>query len=286
VGCEHCYAERQAGRFCGFGGSYHGLVRRTEHGARWTGTVRLVEAKLSEPRRWQRPRRIFVNSMSDLFHESVADYVIERVLSELLGAPQHTFLVLTKRPARMRDVLRRLTIDENAVNVWLDPAPTATPWVFPNLWLGVSVENQAAADERIPILLDTPAALRWVSAEPLLGPIDLGRACWGELNHHSAAIRALDWVVVGGESGPGARPCEAGWLLDAVRACASAGVPCFVKQLGAAYSDPRNGVAGRGLHPSSDGGPVVRRLASRAGSDPEEWPEALRVREWPEVRRG
>ncbi len=150
-GCRNCYAESVARRFDGPGLPYEGLIAS---GGQWNGQIKLVPEKLDEPLRWQRPRRIFVNSMSDLFHPNVPNEYIDRVFAVMALASQHTFQVLTKRPERMLEYLNRRT-------------------TMPNVWLGVSIENQVTADERIPLLLQTPAAVRWVSAEPLLRPVDL-----------------------------------------------------------------------------------------------------------------
>lgn len=149
-GCTNCYAMRQVHRFDHPGGPYEGLTRMTEHGPVWTGKVRVVEEALAEPPSWRKPCRVFVNSMSDLFHEGVPAEFIDRVFAVMQLARRHTFQILTKQPHRM--ALHR---------------PPA------NVWLGVSVENQATADERIPLLLQTPAAVRFLSVEPLLEAVDL-----------------------------------------------------------------------------------------------------------------
>jgi protein gp37 len=214
-GCQNCYAERTAARQAHSG--YAGLVRIGEGSPRWTGEVRLVPGKLDEPRRWRKPRRIFVNSMSDLFHEKLTDAEIARVFDAMRLAPQHTYQVLTKRAGRMRDALPG----------WFIEQP------LPNVWLGVSVENQAAADERIPRLLATPAAVRFLSCEPLLGPVDL--SYWIDEDKNGFLWRtgsALQWVIVGGESGPSARGCDIAWLRSIAQQCKANDVPVFVKQVG------------------------------------------------------
>lgn len=301
AGCENCYAEKIAKRFSGPGKPYEGLVNK--HGA-WNGTMREVPEHLFDPLRWTKPRMVFVNSMSDLFHEGVADEYIAAVFGVMAAAPQHTFQILTKRPERARYWFDRTrTIDEiDAARTTIhdddgpgtpgrleclyralvaeaehhpkgDGGPLHTkhaadpvgPWPLPNVWLGVSAENQEAADERIPILLDTPAAVRFVSAEPLLEAVDFDSPV---LRHHYRPGHTIDWIIIGGESGPGARPCNVQWIRSIVQQCREAGVPCFVKQLGARAV---------GLPRPSPGDVVVRR--DRKGGDPTQWPEDLRVRE-------
>lgn len=217
AGCKNCYAERIAGRFWG---------------ERKFTDVRCHEDRLDDPLRWKKPRRVFVNSMSDLFHEDVPDMFIEQVIQRMCDVDWHTFMVLTKRPRRM---LEYLTTKNN--------------WgVLPNVWLGVSVENQQAADERIPLLLQTPAAVRFVSCEPLLGPVELSfavRVDNGAYGYDALTGRhfpftlepqygsKLDWVIVGGESGPNARPMHPYWVRWLRDQCQAAGVPFFFKQWGA-----------------------------------------------------
>lgn len=287
-GCRNCYAERLAARFSGPGLWAEGLAENTPGGPRWTGRVELVPDKLDQPLRWTRPRRVFVNSMSDLFHEGLSNEAVAAVFGVMAAAPRHTFQVLTKRPERMRHWLRvwllkfameqrdiasapslRQTCMKAAFTAMgetdrarrlLDPQwhgdHDGGPWPLPNVWLGVSVEDQATADERIPLLLDTPAAVRFVSAEPLLGPLDLspwlmarderdrrqGAAYWAftrsarakppSLADPAVYAPSLDWVITGGESGPGARPAHPQWFRDIRDACEAAGVAHFHKQNG------------------------------------------------------
>ena len=202
AGCTNCYAMRLAGSRLKNHPSRRGLTRPTAKGPTWTGDVRFNDQWLDQPLRWTRPRMVFVCAHSDLFHEDVPEEWIDRIFSVMALAPEHTFQLLTKRPGRMRRYLKRLHGEP-----------------FHNVWLGVSAEDQVTADERIPTLLGTPAAVRWLSAEPLLGPIDL--TPWME----------LDWVVCGGESGPGFRPMDAGWAAALKRQCQSAEVPFFMKQM-------------------------------------------------------
>lgn len=185
-GCRHCYAETQAARIIAMDrgrgvpegqGSYDGLLAK---GGQWNGQITFVPELLSQPVRWQRPRRIFVNSMSDLFHENVPEEVIQKIFAIMAVATQHTFQILTKRPERMAEVLgnKDLRWIAEAVGELTEagiiPAGAhSLTWPLPNVWLGISVEDQATADSRIPALLDTPAHRRWLSMEPLLGPVDL-----------------------------------------------------------------------------------------------------------------
>lgn len=209
-GCKHCYAERMWGRLSAPGMPYTG---------RDFTDVQCHPERLDYPMHWKRPRLIFVNSMSDLFHENVPFGFIDLVMVEMYKANQHTFQILTKRPARMLEYMRSFTERRGSL-----------PAVLPNVWLGVSVEDQETADERIPILLDTPASVRWISAEPLLGPIDLSRNMqWLKQFDRPPNI---DWVVVGGESGPKARPMHPEWARSLQRQCAAANVAFLFKQWG------------------------------------------------------
>jgi protein gp37 len=263
-GCRHCYAETVAARFSGPGQPYEGLARyvsRPQRGypgaelapdkreARWTGKVAWVERVLDQPLRWRRPRRVFVNSMSDLFHESIPDEWVDRVFAVMALATHHTFIVLTKRPQRMRDyvsdpaTLGKVAGAMTARGFGHIAAALRPHWPFRHLWLGVSAEDQATADERIPLLLDTRAAVRVLSAEPLLGPIDLIRLPragnmhdWLTGERETALTKdstpRLGWVIAGGESGPGARPMHPDWPRQLRDQCQVAGVPFFFKQWG------------------------------------------------------
>lgn len=215
-GCDHCYAERIVERF---------------HGKGSFAVVQRSEEKLYLPLRWRKPRRIFVNSMSDLFHDDVPDSFIARVFSVMAATPHHTYQLLTKRHGRMHSL-----IGYDGIRL-LEAAPTEESaaalyeqWPLPNVWLGVSVEDQKRANLRIDALADTPAAVRWLSMEPLLGPVDLSR--W---------LTQIDWVVVGGESGPGARPMHPDWVRSLRDQCTAAGVPFFFKQWGE-WQDGSSGV--------------------------------------------
>jgi protein gp37 len=256
-GCDHCYAARQASRFSGPSQLYEGLA----HDGKWTGVIRCVPEALSIPIRWRKPRRIFVNSMSDLFHPDVPNDFIAAVFGVMAACPQHTFQVLTKRPKRMREWFSleysyreecsKMASEKNVDGFDRLMFEPYGAWPLPNVWLGVSVEDQATTDERIPELMATPAAVRFVSAEPLLGPTDLDklRTGWREPGNDTlrevyplAGLMAIpdcdwnagkiDWVIVGGESGPKARPMHPDWVRSIRNQCVAADVPFFFKQWG------------------------------------------------------
>ena len=227
-GCDHCYAKTFAERWRGTPGHYF------QQGF----DVQLRPDKLDLPMRWRRPRRIFVNSMSDLFHDAVPDDYIAQVFAVMAAAAQHTFQVLTKRHARMRSLVSRGLLDLTD-DVAYGMGFKVMRWPLPNVWLGVSAETQQWADIRIPALLDTPAAVRFVSAEPLLGPIDLREsfAKWVPAIDHprwtpEPMRDVLHWVIVGGESGHGARIMSPDWARDIRDQCISAGVAFLFKQWG------------------------------------------------------
>ena len=265
-GCANCYAERMTATRLREQPKYKGLAVITPAGEQhWTGEIRLHESELATPLSWLKPRMVFVNSMSDTFHNDVPKYFLDRLFSFMARCSQHTFQVLTKRAERMRDYMQSNLVAPPP-NVWLCGAPP------PNVWLGVSVEDQKRADQRIPLLLQTPASVRFLSVEPLLSPIELNvpayveSGTWGMTVGPKCGLTArpwspatVDWVIVGGESGPGARPCKVEWIRSVVQQCKAANVPCFVKQLGSA-------------------------LRRGKGGDMNEWPEDLRVREFPTVQ--
>lgn len=232
-GCDHCYAERQSATRLSKVPAYAGL---TGPDRKWTGEVRFLEERLDQPLRWRRPRRIFVNSMSDLFHPDVDLVVIARIFAVMAAAPRHTFQVLTKRERRMASILTRPGFRDTVHGYLFDldrDLYEQRPWPIPNVWLGTSIESQSYAF-RTRHLLDTPAAVRWISAEPLLGPLDLSSylergKVYGE--YHLPA-KGIDWVVVGGESGPGARPMHINWARTLRDQCQAAGVPFLFKQWG------------------------------------------------------
>ena len=191
-GCKHCYAETQAERFRGTKAFPNGF------------DLTLKPERLEQPQRWKKPRRIFVNSMSDLFHEGIHDQYIILTYEIMRSTTRHEYLVLTKRAERMREMLT------TGLGVYMHP----------NIWHGVSVENQDYALRRIPDLCDVPSPIRFLSCEPLLGPLDL--TPW---------LDQLQWVIVGGESGRGKRPIDLDWAREIRDQCADAGVPFFMKQV-------------------------------------------------------
>lgn len=232
-GCKHCYAEVMAKRLAG----------RAGYPADEPFRLTLHPDRLTLPLRWKRPRRVFVNSMSDLFHKDVPNEFILRVFDVMHQCPRHTFQVLTKRPERMAEFLNAMVDDGG--------------WgrLPPHIWIGTSVENQEGADTRIPHLLCCPATVRFLSCEPLLGPVDIERYLWlsgpstagpwrdalgrlrgcgGVGGQTISRVRSgnIGWVIAGGESGPGARPMHPRWAQDLRDQCAEAAVPFFFKQWG------------------------------------------------------
>ena len=239
--CSHCsgdgfepmtgkWRESHACSVCGGDGE----VASSKVGAS-TG-VRLHQDRTEIPLRWRKPRRVFVCSLADLFHDEVPDDYIARVFAVMGLARAHTFQVLTKRPARMRALLSSSWFQELVtVSMTRHPGHVTGERLpvlpFPNVWVGTTVENQEWADRRIPILLDTPAAVRFLSVEPMLGPVDLG--AW------VTPRTPVDWVICGGESGPGARPMHPDWACGLRDQCVNAGVPFLFKQRGEwSWSEP------------------------------------------------
>ncbi len=287
-GCKNCYASRLQPRFG---------MPPYELGQRQGVELYLERAVLEEVRRRQTPTKYFWCDMTDLFLDEVPREWIKAINGVCMDTPQHTHMILTKRAERMREEVESC------------PFP-------PNVWLGVSVEDQKTADERIPLLLQTPAAIRFVSYEPALNHVtfrslaksDFDRldALRGIVHDGARTPRAigtsskLDWLIVGGESGPGARTCDVAWLRSAIRQCQAAKVPVFCKQLGANVWD-RNDAGFEGDTTTSwpmdtctedenefearyQGAGVRIHLKDRKGGDPAEWPADLRVREFPTVR--
>lgn len=240
-GCDNCYAERMAGRLANMPQqheNYSKVVRWGQHpktdmyyaSGKWDGKTHLVESALEKPLRWKKPRTIFVCSMGDLFHESVEWNWITKVIRVIEDSPQHTFLILTKRPERMLIYFQQ---------VWQEYG-----WKhIDNLWLGVTAENQDQADKRIPILLNIPAAKRFVSIEPMLSEVNIeiwihDSNCTYDIRREAGCIcsepreACIDWVIVGGETGPNSRPMHPDWVRYVRDQCQSAGVPFFFKQWG------------------------------------------------------
>ncbi|MFE7461604.1 DUF5131 family protein [Nocardiopsis terrae] len=322
AGCDHCYALTLSKRLKSMGAAKYQSDGRPETSGPGFGVVTHPEV-LAEPYRWEQPQLVFVNSMSDLFHPKVPDGFIARVWQVMAQNPHHTFQVLTKRPKRMRAWVRRWadTVGDRARDGdslppmpsgpqqvrdayssgrarlfadaledmgapptgaaypyydWME-GPRFWPEVLPHVWLGVSVEDQQSADERLPLLCQTPAEVRFVSAEPLIGPIRLHRghaACpahdfpGGSCSDTCPYLITLDWLIIGGESGPRAkiRPLEEEWVRSLITQGSGAGMAVFVKQLGALWAR-------------------AHRLRGKGG-DPSQWPEELRVREYPKQAQG
>jgi protein gp37 len=282
-GCWNCYAIPMAarleamaialeneGKSSGRLEHYKGLTEKRKGRTEWTGAVNFVPEALQIPLRWKKSRRIFVNSMSDLFHESVPDEWIDRVFAVMAMTPHHVYQILTKRPERMLEYFTK----PDAEDVYAQTAPLSFDQrmegigfgsIFPleNVWLGVTVENQKAADERIPLLLQTPAALRFLSCEPLLEEIKIPH------------IESIGWVICGGESGHGARSCNIDHLNSIVEQCRYAQVPAFVKQLGAhPFSRDEDEIRD---DPMTDWG-----ISDKKGAIVSEWPDYLQVQESPQ----
>lgn len=272
VGCQNCYAEKMMYRQVCMGAARHEKNPDSSEDAweayssvmdedthKWNGSVALRPEILDQPLHWRKPKMIFVVSMGDLFHEAVPFEFIWKVLETTQkcyakfcgeGKCNHIFQFLTKRPKRMAQ----------AIDKWLNDYgyDGIAPYTN-NLWLGVSVENQKAADERIPILLQIPAAVRFVSVEPMLEDIYLP----GPLLNHGFGYtfqqkpERIGWVIVGCESGPKRRPCKIEWMWDIIRHCGIAHIPVFVKQLS---------------------------INGKVSHKPEEWPKWARLRQWPKEK--
>lgn len=231
-GCTNCYAMRLAGTRLAHHSSRAGLTRDTKAGPVWTGEVRFNEQWLDQPLRWRRPRMIFVCAHGDLFHEAVPVDWIDAVFAVMSAADQHTFQVLTKRPERARAYICGMASGMDRLARFarwatMDLVPDDMPWPLPNVWLGVSIEDQTRA-HRVWDLAHTPATVRWVSAEPLLTPLDAISA--GILDIADDGKPAVDWIVVGGESGPAHRAMDPEWARSLRDQCAGR-VAFFMKQM-------------------------------------------------------
>lgn len=267
----------------------------------WTGVVRTAPENLDKPLRWKKPQRIFVNSNSDLFHPDVPFEFIAAVYGVMAACPRHRFIILTKRPERMLEFyewsVAPAQLGFRASDTWRAAAAShkvmmpgklyakilpADGWqnaagepadVLPNVITGASIANQPDADRIIPIILQVPSACRAISLEPMIGPVYLQQNWTSHVgtfedvmaDDYKARCPKLDWVIVGGESGPNARPCDVAWIRSIIQQCKAAAVPVFVKQLGS--YDPLRGTA------------MGRK--DKKGGDPSEWPEDIRVREMP-----
>ena len=295
-GCAHCYAEGLSKRFGeSWGGWGKGAPRVVSKSwgdpMRWNHEAGIPTATnwnqrddLGEPARAYGPRPRVFPSLCDWLDEEVSPSLLAEFLAIINLTPNIDWLLLTKRPENWRRLIDAAALastpfHQRWIVEWLRGSPP------PNVWFGVSVEDQQRTEERIPLLLAIPARLRWLSVEPLLGPIDLRPHAFSGFvhstnceNEHCAlaggpedcagqAIPGVDWVVVGGESGPQSRPCDLGWVRDIVGQCKGAGVPVFVKQLGSNASCECGELDGLNWHTK--------------GGDPSQWPEDLRVREFP-----
>jgi protein gp37 len=250
AGCDNCYAIRDAHRMRSnpnekVAAAYEGLTVVQNGRPNWSGKVRYLPERLDQPLRWKRPRRIFVNSMSDIAHEDVSQEAFNAILDMMLKADWHTYQVLTKRPERLLRLLEPVLLRADLPDEILPP----------HIWLGVSVENVKAM-ERIPPMMQFPSHVAWLSLEPLLEPLP------------NLPLDGINWVVIGGESGTlngahRARPMAEQWVEDILGQCRRARVAAYVKQLGTQWA-------------------ARYESGHRAGADPAEWPEWLRVREYPE----
>lgn len=320
-GCEHCYAEGVAHR--GMQEAHRGLTVLGKNGPRWNGKIRQLPDRLETPLRWKTPQRVFVDSMSDLFHEGVPFEYIDRVFAtmaisghvrrcrrrgdcdhegfdcESTGLPPvlipHTFQVLTKRTWRaaeylngpdVADRIRQAAYETPGLHMESGTMDNM-PWPLHNVWMGTSIEDQKRSDERLTALVMCPATIRFLSVEPMLGPVELGLA--GKVDGNVARVygasssvlrfsrvhQTINWVICGGESGGKARGFNIAWARALRDECAAFGVPFFLKQLGAKPLISRLGL---------DGEPLQERLVLESGKGDKmhEWPEDLRLRQWPE----
>lgn len=267
-GCTKCYIERtppfrMAGR------------KFDKPGVGGTTGVILHEDRLTQPLSWRMPSRVFVCSLADLFHEEVPDAFIAKLFAIMSRTPQHTYQLLTKRPARMRALLSSglfwIMVNAERFKAGVPVLRGGGPICLPNVWVGVSAENQQWADIRIPLLLATPAAVRWVSAEPLIGPITLADH-WTGADPYRHDEPSLTWMVVGGESGPGSRPTDIGWIRSLVAQCRAGSTAPFVKQLGSVWA-----------RDYFVGGDQVARTDPKGG-DWGYWPDDVKIREYPTER--
>ncbi|MFI9194096.1 phage Gp37/Gp68 family protein [Streptomyces californicus] len=310
-GCDNCYALTMAKRLKGMGSAKY----QTDGDPRTSGPgfgITTHPDTLTEPLRWKKPRKVFVNSMSDLFHARVPRDFLAQVFAVMAATPQHTYQILTKRPDRAARILGgsckcghpngehfRASMEWAATS----HSPAYVPglehgiyhrsgWPLPNVWIGTSVENQKYADLRIPALLKTPAAVRFLSCEPLLSPVRLfdtdhsqhARDWDGEWicldcstdeqtvpwRTTEPAQLGIDWVIIGGESGPGARPFQSQWAASLIEDARAAGAAPFVKQLGTVWA-----------RDTYWAGKSVAAHGDTKGGDPTYWPANLRVREYP-----
>lgn len=272
-GCRNCYALGQA--WLKHNTYYKGTVKKTAGGLNWTGKVFTVPGKLDEyMTKRKKPLGVFANSMADLFHRKVDFNFIAALFGSFSLSPQHTFLTLTKRPERMieffnwveqergvfpPDYFCRERLFEIREDLWPESRweGTIKEWPLPNVWIGISAEGQATYNQRVPLLFEVPAAIRWVSAEPLLGPVVTDQI-----------PQKPDWIVIGGESGVGDAPrvCDLAWIRSLVQECHQRDIAAFVKQLG--------------KFPVEDG-QRIELPEKKKGAELAEWPDDLQVQEYP-----
>ncbi|GHJ34271.1 hypothetical protein TPA0910_87040 [Streptomyces hygroscopicus subsp. sporocinereus] len=262
-GCTNCYALTMAKRLKGMGQAKY----QNDGNPKTSGpgfALTLHPDVLDEPYRWKKPRKVFVNSMSDLFHARVPRDFLARVFAVMAFTPGHTYQILTKRPERAARILGDSSFAAAVETAMYDDDAYATlargglkSWPLPNVWIGTSIESDKHT-RRADALRATPAAVRFISAEPLLGPLE------------SLSLRDIDWLILGGESGPGSRPVESRWIADLIHQARQNGTAPFVKQLGSAWA--RN---------TTVAGKTVAAWGDTKGGDPQYWPNGLRVREYP-----
>lgn len=280
-GCTNCYALTMAKRLKGMGqAKYQNDGHPRTSGPGFGLTVH--PDVLTEPLRWRKPRKVFVNSMSDLFHARVPREFLARVFAVMAATPQHTYQILTKRPERAARILTdlctcgrghppgehfRSEMEWAATSHSPTYVPGLEPGIYhrsgsplPNVWIGTSIESDAYT-RRANALRETPAAVRFISAEPLLGPLE------------SLSLRDIDWLILGGESGPGARPLEPWWITDLIHQAQQAGTAPFVKQLGSVWA-----------RDTTVSGKTVAAWGDTKGGNPTYWPAYLNVRQYPAVR--
>ncbi|MFJ3043552.1 phage Gp37/Gp68 family protein [Streptomyces tendae] len=283
-GCTNCYAMTMAKRLKGMGSAKY----QTDGNPRTSGPgfgIAVHPEAIREPLRWKKPRLVFVNSMSDLFHSGISTPDLHLIFGVMAATPQHTYQVLTKRHGRMRSLINDPQFAHmtrhRAEQVFGRPATAGWTWPLPNVHLGVSVENQKWADIRIKALAQTPAAVRFLSCEPLIGPVRLNRS-HGHCPTHDFSgcfcsgpcpdLILPDWIIIGGESGPGARPFYPQWAADLIDDARQAGAAPFVKQLGTLWA-----------RDFTVNGKTVAAHGDTKGGKPEYWPAKLRVREYPKA---
>lgn len=267
AGCKNCYAMGVALRFSGPGQPYEGLAHSVGGKAEWTNKIMLVSEHLNDPVKWTKPRKVFVNSMSDLFHKDVPFSYVDKVFEVMKTVDRHIYQVLTKRPERMLEYVKNRN--------YVDP--------FKHIWLGTSVEDQASADTRMPIVTQIPNCFtRWVSYEPAIGPVDWSP--WLSLTRRDTGEQEwtydsqFEWMVVGGESGKEARPFDLEWMRSTIQQCQEWNIPVFCKQLGEKAFQKVTRLMGFVERETT---PRPYYTQSRKGDDPSEWPEDLQVREYP-----